>query len=286
MHLNNIMRLNKTALVLGLIASFSAAAALAEPPLQPGDTLQSLSQVKISTSVNGQPGSLADFVSPDILAQLLANPTQANPAYSHNGHDANTVSVVPAENSLEANQATTANASAVPSDASGSTDTNTLTVAPAVVANGAASNVMQQDLSSAQTPVLTPSIETDSSVNAAVAPNATGLDATRPNDSTSTVANRDNVQRAVANGTVDREQLSTAQAENLAPVTEQINPNQVANVAANASATAATDTVVTQQAAELPMVAPEAPQITEPTPAAMPTSDGLTSPDAAAPSAQ
>lgn len=34
----------------------------AEPPLQAGDTLESLSKVSIQTSVNGQPGSIQDLV--------------------------------------------------------------------------------------------------------------------------------------------------------------------------------------------------------------------------------
>lgn len=40
-----------------------ATSAFAEPAVQPGETLESLSQVKISTTVNGQPGSLQDLIS-------------------------------------------------------------------------------------------------------------------------------------------------------------------------------------------------------------------------------
>lgn len=47
---------------LGLISSLMSAAAMAEPPIQPGDTLQSLSQVKITTTVNGQQGSIQELV--------------------------------------------------------------------------------------------------------------------------------------------------------------------------------------------------------------------------------
>ncbi|TCB13243.1 hypothetical protein E0H78_01120 [Acinetobacter sp. ANC 4641] len=42
---------------------FTATAAFAEPAVQPGETLESLSQVKINTTVNGQPGSLTDLMS-------------------------------------------------------------------------------------------------------------------------------------------------------------------------------------------------------------------------------
>ena len=46
-----------------LITGLMSAAALAEPAVQPGDTLESLSKVKISTTVNGQPGSLEELLS-------------------------------------------------------------------------------------------------------------------------------------------------------------------------------------------------------------------------------
>ncbi|OTG84452.1 hypothetical protein B9T33_01290 [Acinetobacter sp. ANC 5054] len=48
---------------LGLISGLMSAAAFAEPPIQPGDTLESLSKVKIVTTVNGQPGSIEELVS-------------------------------------------------------------------------------------------------------------------------------------------------------------------------------------------------------------------------------
>ncbi len=47
---------------LSLISGLMSAAAMAEPPIQPGDTLQSLSQVKITTTVNGQQGSIQELV--------------------------------------------------------------------------------------------------------------------------------------------------------------------------------------------------------------------------------
>lgn len=47
-------------LLTGLsMASFSA---FAEPPVQAGETLESLSKVKVSTTVNGQPGSLNELL--------------------------------------------------------------------------------------------------------------------------------------------------------------------------------------------------------------------------------
>ncbi|GAA5001485.1 hypothetical protein GCM10023206_03980 [Acinetobacter puyangensis] len=50
-----------------------ASAAFAEPPLQPGDTLESLAQVKVETTINGQPGSLEQMGIPkQVIAQAIA----------------------------------------------------------------------------------------------------------------------------------------------------------------------------------------------------------------------
>ena len=38
---------------LSLITGLMSATAFAEPPIQPGDTLESLSKVKVMTTVNG-----------------------------------------------------------------------------------------------------------------------------------------------------------------------------------------------------------------------------------------
>ncbi|MEG1234195.1 MAG: hypothetical protein RSE18_10220, partial [Acinetobacter sp.] len=47
---------------LSLITGLMSATAFAEPPIQPGDTLESLSKVKVMTTVNGQAGSIQDLV--------------------------------------------------------------------------------------------------------------------------------------------------------------------------------------------------------------------------------
>lgn len=78
---------------LGLISGLMSAAAFAEPSIQPGDTLESLSKVKIVTTINGQPGSIQDLVSsgqvqlveganPENAAstEQPLNPTQVQPA--------------------------------------------------------------------------------------------------------------------------------------------------------------------------------------------------------------
>lgn len=49
-------------LSLGLFTSVMSIGAFAEPTIQPGETLESLSKAKISTKVNGQEGSLESLV--------------------------------------------------------------------------------------------------------------------------------------------------------------------------------------------------------------------------------
>lgn len=69
----------------GLITGLMSATAFAEPPIQPGDTLESLSKAKVVTTVNGQPGSLQDIVAsgqvrivseanPQVVQPMPANP--------------------------------------------------------------------------------------------------------------------------------------------------------------------------------------------------------------------
>lgn len=47
---------------LSLVTGMMSATAFAEPAIQPGDTLESLSKVKVSTAVNGQAGSIEELV--------------------------------------------------------------------------------------------------------------------------------------------------------------------------------------------------------------------------------
>ena len=48
---------------LSLVTGLMSATAFAEPPIQSGDSLESLSKVVITTTVNGQSGSIQDLVS-------------------------------------------------------------------------------------------------------------------------------------------------------------------------------------------------------------------------------
>lgn len=60
---------------LGLIAGIISVAAFAEPAVQPGETLESLSQAKITTTVNGQPGSLKELAASGKI-KILNDSTQ------------------------------------------------------------------------------------------------------------------------------------------------------------------------------------------------------------------
>jgi len=64
---------------IGVIAGLCSMAALAEPAVQPGETLESLSKVKVTTTVNGQPGSISDLVNSGKVQQVSAAPTGAAP---------------------------------------------------------------------------------------------------------------------------------------------------------------------------------------------------------------
>lgn len=65
---------NKLLLSAGLMTSLCTMTVFAEPPVQPGDTLESLSQVKVMTTVNGQQGSLDDLVNSGKV-QVMSNQT-------------------------------------------------------------------------------------------------------------------------------------------------------------------------------------------------------------------
>ena len=62
---------------LGLFTSVISVGAFAEPPVQPGETLESLSKVKISTKVNGQEASLESLVNSGQIR--LVDPRTAAP---------------------------------------------------------------------------------------------------------------------------------------------------------------------------------------------------------------
>ena len=60
-------------LSLSLITGLMSATAFAEPAIQAGDSLDSLSKVKVSTTVNGQAGSIQDLVASGQIRIVDAN---------------------------------------------------------------------------------------------------------------------------------------------------------------------------------------------------------------------
>ena len=64
---------SKILMSIGLIGTVVSASAFAEPPIQPGNTLESLSQAKITTTVNGQPGSIQELVNSGQIKLLEPN---------------------------------------------------------------------------------------------------------------------------------------------------------------------------------------------------------------------
>ena len=65
---------------LGAITVFASAAVFAEPSIQPGDTLESLSKAKVTTTVNGQPGSLQELISSGQIKPAAETPAMHTPA--------------------------------------------------------------------------------------------------------------------------------------------------------------------------------------------------------------
>ena len=72
--------ISATVLASGLLLGFSSVNAFAEPAVQAGETLESLSQAKISTTINGQPGSIQDLIQSGQVRLLNTenNPTASN----------------------------------------------------------------------------------------------------------------------------------------------------------------------------------------------------------------
>ncbi|WP_227518782.1 hypothetical protein [Acinetobacter sp. ANC 4169] len=64
---------------LSLVTGMMSATAFAEPAIQPGDTLESLSQVKVNTTVNGQAGSIQDLVASGQIRIVDAGQVAAEP---------------------------------------------------------------------------------------------------------------------------------------------------------------------------------------------------------------
>ncbi|WP_216940558.1 hypothetical protein [Acinetobacter sp. BY419] len=83
---------------LGLFTSVISVGAFAEPAVQPGETLESLSKAKISTKVNGQEGSLESLVNSGqirLVDPRTAAPLPQDPAMTQAPNHSDTVSPQP-----------------------------------------------------------------------------------------------------------------------------------------------------------------------------------------------
>ena len=65
---------------LSLVTGLMSATAFAEPAIQPGDSLESLSKVKVTTTVNGQVGSIQDLVTSGQIRIVDAGQVATTPA--------------------------------------------------------------------------------------------------------------------------------------------------------------------------------------------------------------
>lgn len=106
------MRLQLIGLLSGL--SIISASAFAEPQVQAGETLESLSQAKVTTTINGQPGSLQDLVSSGKV-QIVGAANQAQPVPAQ-GATAATEQDTPAQQAEPAQAPLNPNAAAVESN--------------------------------------------------------------------------------------------------------------------------------------------------------------------------
>lgn len=92
---------------LSLVTGMMSATAFAEPAIQPGDTLESLSKVKVSTAVNGQAGSIEELVASGQIRIVDAGQvaTKANAASSETAAQARSASDATVAQSSEINTA-------------------------------------------------------------------------------------------------------------------------------------------------------------------------------------
>src|SRR5690606_29647854 len=102
---------------LSLVTGLMSATAFAEPAIQPGDSLESLSKVKVTTTVNGQAVSIQDLVASGQIrlvdpSQIATDPTQAasetEQVQSSSATDANAPQAADLNTTAQTNEATQA----------------------------------------------------------------------------------------------------------------------------------------------------------------------------------
>ena len=72
---------------LSVVTALMATAAFAEPQVQPGDSLENLSKVKVSTTVNGQAASLQELVASGQI-RIVGTPQNAPTTTMQSGSEA------------------------------------------------------------------------------------------------------------------------------------------------------------------------------------------------------
>ena len=72
---------------LSVVTALMATTAFAEPQVQPGDSLENLSKVKVSTTVNGQAASLQELVASGQI-RIVGTPQNAPTATMQSGSEA------------------------------------------------------------------------------------------------------------------------------------------------------------------------------------------------------
>ncbi len=137
---------------LSLVTGLMSATAFAEPAIQPGDSLESLSKVKVTTSVNGQAGSIQDLVTSGQIrivdaSQISAEPTQAGSETQVQTNSAADASQA-APQTADIN--TTAQQTAEPAQATSETEVQSTAAAQAAV-NDANENVAAAPVNTAET---------------------------------------------------------------------------------------------------------------------------------------
>ena len=138
---------------LSLVTGLMSATAFAEPAIQPGDSLESLSKVKVTTSVNGQAGSIQDLVTSGQIRIVDAGQVATAPADA--GSETQKVQT---NSAADASQAapqtadinTTAQQTAEPAQATSETEVQSTAAAQAAV-NDANENVAAAPVNTAET---------------------------------------------------------------------------------------------------------------------------------------
>ncbi|MPW45581.1 hypothetical protein [Acinetobacter guerrae] len=131
-----------------LITASLSMTAFAEQPVQAGETLESLSKAKVTTTVNGQPGSLADLVNSGKVQLISAQPNsvQAQPVNPQDVQAVTPHQETMSEPAAAPNQVLDANAPAQAMPESGNPEAPAMQAAPAELNNQNLNAVPEQPM--------------------------------------------------------------------------------------------------------------------------------------------